>query len=439
MLRRIFLIALFAALLSLFQTGAQAQAPSSGQAGGMLKPPPVSGESYRVETNLEDRSNYISGGILGGVGYIDNLYPGSSMGNLAETAINLQPAIEFETKSARERMSARYSPTFIFYFPTSALNEADENATFSLQYRFNRRLSMDLGDRLMRSSTGFGQIGSGGISGSAQITTPQVITPFGTRFSNDASGGLSYQFSPHGMIGGSGNLGFLNYPKTQVLGLYNSDSRGVSGFYSARISASQYLGANYQYEQVFAYPTGPQYETQTHTIYGFYTLYLSENFSLSVSGGPQRFIGEHAPDPTTSAWTPAVTASLGWQNRHTSLAANFSRIVSGGGGLLGAFYSRNAGATGMWQMSRLWNANLNARYSINKNATPSFGLNNLVGGHSLDASVALNRILTTRSSVGLSYDRIQNRYDGIPSIDKNPSSDRIMLSYTWQFERPIGR
>jgi hypothetical protein len=405
----------------------------------MLKPPPVSGQSYRVETGMEERANYVSGSIVAGAGYIDNLFPGSSQGQLGEKIISLQPTIAFDAKSTRQHTSAFYSPTFIFYEPTSALNEADHNALFKFQYRLSPRVTLDLGDTLMKSSTGFGQIGSGGISGGTQTTTPGIIVPFGERFTNDASGGLSYQFSPHGMIGGSGDIGILSYPnKSQVPGLYNSDSRGGAGFYAHRLSGAQYLGAMYRYQQVFAYPTGTQYETQTHTIYGFYTLYLTESWSLSVSGGPQNYIGEHAPFPTTRAWTPAVAASMGWQNPHTSFAANFSRTVTGGGGLLGAFYSRSAGATGNWQISRMWYAGLNVNYSINKNATPLFGQSSLAG-HSFTTSLTAGRALSSHARAALSYDRIQNRYGGIPSIASNPSSDRVMLSFIWQFERPIGR
>jgi hypothetical protein len=403
----------------------------------MLTPPPVSGQSYRVET--EERSNYISGGVAMGAGYIDNLYPGSSRGQLGEATISLQPTIRFDAKSARQRTSAIYSPSFIFYEPTSAVNEADQYASLSFQYRFTPRLVMDVSDMLIKSSTGFGQIGAGGISGGAQVAAPGIIVPFGDRISNDATGGLSYQFSPHGMIGGSGNVGYLSYPSgSQVPGLYNTDSRGVGGFYAGRLSAAQYLGAIYQYEQSLAYPLGAQYDTQTDTISAFYTIYLTESFSLSVAGGPQYYSGIHAPFPTTRAWTPAATASMGWQNGHTSFAANFSRTVTGGGGLLGAFNTTSAAATGSWQISRLWDAGLNVRYSINKDATPLFGLNSL-GGHSFDTTLTTGRALSNHSRAALSYDRIQNRFDGVQAVNNNPSSDRIMLSFTWQFERPIGR
>ena len=62
-----------------------------------MTPPPVSGQSYRIETGLEERQNYIRGGIGGGFGYIDNLYPASSgAGQFSEKLISLQPSIAFD-------------------------------------------------------------------------------------------------------------------------------------------------------------------------------------------------------------------------------------------------------------------------------------------------------------------------------------------------------
>jgi hypothetical protein len=412
---------------------------TNAQTSTMMKPPPVSGQSYRIETGMEERSNYITGGIGGGAGYIDNLYPGSGTNQLSEAIFLIQPGIAFDAKSARQHTSVAYNPTFIFYEPSSVLNESDHAALFSFEYRFTPRLTMDLSDRLLRASTGFSQIGSGGISGSAQAATPGLIVPFGTRFSNDANGGLSYQFSPHGMIGGSGNLGNLNYStSTQTAGLYNSNSHGGSGFYNHRLSASQYLGAIYEYQQTIADSSVGQYGTQTHTINGFYTIYLTEVLSVSVAAGPQHYRGDITPSPVTQAWTPAVAASMGWQSLHTSFAAHYSRTVSGGGGLVGTFNSTSAAAIGRWQFARLWDAGLNVDYTINKNTAPVPGVTSS-GGHTFATSLSLGHTLTKSTKATFRYDRIQNRYGGIASLVTNPSSDRLMLSISWQFHRPIGR
>jgi hypothetical protein len=444
MLTRVLRIALGVALSLGVQVAVKAQGNSSGES-PMLRPPPVTDESYHTEVGLEERSNFISGSIEAGVGYIDNLEPGST-GQLSEKIISLQPGIAFDTKSAREHVSVSYNPGFIFYEPSSDLNESDQDGVFHFEYRFSPRLNMNLSDTLLRSSTGFAQIGSGGVSGSTQATTLGVILPFGERFSNDATGGLSYQISPHGMIGGSGNVGKLNFSNTsQTAGLYNSDTYGGRGFYNYRLSASQYLGGIYEFGQTVTDSTIGQYETQTNTIDGFYTIYLTRALSLSVAGGPQHYHGEQAPNPATQGWTPAVSASMGWQNPHTSFAADFSRTVNGGEGLFGAFYSTSADAIGRWQISRLWNAGLIVNYTINQSATPVPGLTTPVpgvtspGGHTFATSLSLGRALSPHTNATLRYDRIENQYAAIPSVATNPSSDRIMLSFTWQFQRPIGR
>jgi hypothetical protein len=437
MLTRILRFALLVAFSLECQVTLRAQVASAG-AGRMLTPPPVSGQSYRVETGMEERSNYVSGGIGGGAGYIDNLYPASGTSQLSEAIISLQPEIAFDTKSARLHASASYNPMFIFYEPSSAVNENDQGANFNFGYRFSPRITMDLSDALLKSSTGFSQIGSGGISGSGQ-TTPGIFVPSGTWFSNRASGGLSDQFSPHSMIGGSGNVSLLNYStSSQTAGLYNSNSKGASGFYNYRLSASQYFGGIYEYQQTVAFSPVGQYKTQTDTINAFYTIYLSEAFSLSVAGGPLHYLGEYALSPAVHAWTPAIAASMGWQSRHTSFAANFSRTVTGGGGLVGTFDTTSAAAIGRWQFSRLWNAGLNVNYSNNKDTAPVIGVTSS-GGHTFGTSLTLGRALSARTEATLRYDRIQNQYGGIPSLAINPSSDRIMLSISWRFLRPIGR
>jgi hypothetical protein len=439
MLTRVLRIALVVALSLEFQVAVKAQASSSGES-PMLRPPPVSDESYRTEVGLEERSNFISGSIEAGVGYIDNLYPGgSSTGQVSEKIILLQPGIAFDTKSAREHMSVSYNPSFLFYEPSSVLNESDQSAVVIFEYRFSPRFNMNLSDSLLRSSTGFAQIGSGGVSGSTQATTLGIIVPFGERFSNDVSGGLSYQISPHGMIGGSGSVDKLDYSNSsQTAGLYNSNSYGGRGFYNYRLSASQYLGGIYEFGQTTTDSNIGQYKTQTNTIDAFYTIYLTKTFSLSVAGGPQHYHGENAPNPATHAWTPAVSASMGWQNPHTSFAAEFSRTVNGGGGLFGAFYSTSANAVGRWQISRRWDAGLMVNYMINKSAGPLLDLTS-PGGHTFATSLLLGRNLSRHTNATFRYDRIENQYGDIPTLATNPSSDRIMLSFTWQFQRPIGR
>ena len=89
-------------------------------------------------------------------------------------------------------------------------------------------------------------------------------------------------------------------------------------------------------------------------------------------------------------------------------------------------------------MSRLWSSGANVSYAINKDAVPGTALGS-PGGHSFSASANISRRLMDRMSGTLTYDRIQTRFDGIPSLASNPSSDRVMATLEWHFNRSIGR
>ncbi len=72
MLTRVLRIALVVALSLEFQVAVKAQASPAGES-PMLRPAPVSDRPYNTEVGLVERSNFISGSIVAGVGYIDNL------------------------------------------------------------------------------------------------------------------------------------------------------------------------------------------------------------------------------------------------------------------------------------------------------------------------------------------------------------------------------
>ena len=75
--------------------------------------------------------------------------------------------------------------------------------------------------------------------------------------------------------------------QAQVPGLSDSSSRGGSAFYNHRLSKMHYIGATYQYQMFLAYPTVGQSETQTQSMFLFYTVYFKPTLSVSFFGGPQ--------------------------------------------------------------------------------------------------------------------------------------------------------
>jgi hypothetical protein len=408
----------------------------------MPKPSPVSGRDYVTEVGGGGRENLLTASLSGSFGYIDNLYPGSGTGNISEKLYTLLPSISVDRSTERQHLSATYSPSFMLYQPSSELNEIDQNARLHLDHRFTPRLDMSVGESWLRSSTGLNQASlgvNGSVSGAAPTLTPGVYVPFGLRTINDLDGHLSYQFSPHGVVGGSGQYSTVSYPNLgEGSGLYNSNGTSGGGFFYQQVSAKQYVGASYEYDHILASPLGTDYKTDTNTISAFYTLFLTDTASISVSGGPEHYSAVHAPLPALSAWSPSVTVSGGWHGRRISLAGNYSHTVTGGGGLLGAFHSNSVNVGARMQLSRNWQSALGVNYASNRNATPLLALSSS-SGYSLVTSFSLQRALTPRLSTRFQYDRIQEDYGRTQAIAANPTSDRGTIALVWALRRPIGR
>jgi hypothetical protein len=207
-----------------------------------------------------------------------------------------------------------------------------------------------------------------------------------------------------------------------------------------------YFGATYQYSQILAsFPNtqdstqiAANSETQTHSFLLFYTMYLKPNLSLSLSGGPQYFDVSQAPLPAERSWTPAVTASLGWQGRHTSFAASYERVTTAGGGLVGAYYANGANASARWQASRTWTLGSAASYVSTKNVSQATSLLN-PGGQFFSATVMAQHPISERFNLEVGYIRLHQNYDSIAVISNAPDANREYISISYQFTRPLGR
>lgn len=441
------ILALMLAVPALSQVTPEAEGSSDNDT-QIATPPPVSNQAYPTEVGAEARSNYLSAGLSFSASYIDNFYAGNSSTQAerttqAETTYSILPTIAYDQTTPRQHRVFTYSPGFTFYRPSSDLNEVDQNLKALYIYRLTRHLTINADDSFQQSSTSSslgGSLAGGGVSGSTQPVNPGILAPFAERLANTADAQLTYQFSPAGMVGISGTWMKLNYPNpTEVVGLYNSDDRSVLGSYSRRISATQYIGVAYQAAWIFSYPpAGGEVDAQTQTISGFYTIYPNKNLSISVSGGPQHYSISEAPLFASRAWEPSVTASGGWQGLHTSFAASYTRQVTAGGGLLGAFKSNSADASARWQISHTWTTGASARYMINKSATPLL-TSTAENGHAILGSATLNHAFNEQFNLEFEYDRLHQSYGGIDAISRNPNSNRETISLVWRFTRPLGR
>lgn len=420
---------------------AQTAATSSGDT-RMVTPPPVSGESYPTTYTAAERSNYLRGGLTFNTIHTDNVLVSTGTSPVSDISYNIWPTISLDKTTARLHLTFTYSPGFTIYQKTSGFNQANQNVGANLQYRVSPHVTLSLQDRFVKTSNVFNQpdlLSATPVPGSAQAPTVAVIAPIADQLNNTGNATLTYQFSRSSMVGAGGTFTNLHYlDASQVPGLFDSNSYGGSAFYTRRLSKKNYVGAQYQYQRILAYPTGGQYETQTHTVYFFYTVYLKPTLSLSFSGGPQHADVPQPPLPNSRTWSPAASTSFGWQAHRTNIAATYSRLVTGGGGLIGAFHSNTASASVRQQLTRNWNVGANAAYSIYKDVTPFFFLAT-PGGHTISGSASAQRLFGEHLSASAGYTRLHQSYGGVALISNAPNTNNEWVSISYTFARPLGR
>jgi hypothetical protein len=412
----------------------------------MQTPPSVSGAAYPTTYTSEDRSNYLRGGLAFTTAYSDNVLGGTSSNPVSDVSYAIFPSIALDKTTPRLHWVLSYSPGFTFYQRESSLNQENQNVSINFRYRLSPHVTLSLRDTFQKSSSVLDQpdfTSAGVVTGGAQVPAVAVIAPLADQLNNNGNAEITYQFSANDMVGASGTFTNLHYSNSaQVPGLYDSSTQGASAFFNHRLSKRHYMGASYQYQRIVSYPIGAQSDTQTNAVTVFYTFYPQPKLSLSVSAGPQHSNVNQSPLPSSQSWSPEVTASMGWQARHTNLAASYSRMISGGGGLQGAFHSNLANLSLRQQLSKNWNGQVSGAYSIYKNVSPLFflspGLSNS-GGHSISGSATIRRTLGPHFSAEGGYTRLHQSYSEIAAVSTNPDTNREWLTISYQFSRALGR
>lgn len=409
---------------------------------GMVTPPPVSSAAYSTDFTTETHANILNMGVAFTTAYSSNVQ--NTANPVSDVSYSIWPTIAFDMTTTRLQWDLRYAPGFTFYQRFgSALNQGSQNVATDFQYRFSPHLTLRLEDALQKTNNPFNQpnpLAATSVSGSPPATNGPIISPVTDYLSNTANAQLTYQVRADGMVGFSGSAGLLQYLNAgQAPGLWNSNSAGVSAFYSQRIWQKYYVGVSYRYQDLLAEQAAQnRTQTQVQTIFLFGTIYLKPTLSLSISGGPQYYHATQAPLPAAQAWSPMLMASLSWQGQHTSLAASYSRLVSGGGGLGGTYDSQSAAFSGGWQASRAWTLGVSASYAFNNTLTPAF-VGSSPSGHTLSATVTAQRPLGERLSLQAGYTWLQQSYQGIPATSAIPETNRVFVSVSYQMTRPLRR
>jgi len=403
-------------------------------------PPPVSGQAYPATFADETESNHISYGLTLGSGYSSNVTGGNPA--LGSMNYSIWPTIGLNRITYRSQLAVNYSPGFTFYQRVSGLNQGSQNLSLNFQYRLTPRLTASLQEAFTKTSNILNQsnpLNVTTVSGSAPVPSPAIITPIMNQISDTTTVQLNYQVSANGILGGSGTYSTLRYPDSSTTSeLFNSQFASGSFFYSQQLSERYTVGGTYQYQNILSYQAaGLGTRTETQSVFGFLTLYLKPTLSVSLSAGPQHYSSTQAPLPTSAAWQPMTMASVSWRGERTTIAASYSRAVSGGGGLNGTFHSNSASWSVRWQASRNWTVGASGAYTNNQSLTPLFLSS--PGGHTISATASLQRTLTDHMNLQFGYSYAHQTYSDIPAISNIPNTNWVFMNLSFRGDRPLHR
>jgi hypothetical protein len=411
----------------------------------MLTPAPVSTIGYSMDfSSGTPKTNYISGGLIISSAYDDRVVVSANGQPLTDISYSVRPTFLWNKSTPRLLGKLFYRPGFSFYQRNSSLNQSDQNLLLQTAYRLSPQVTVTLQDTFYKTSNPLSLLEQSARvpTGATQTPVATVISTLANQITNHGSAQITYQFAPNGMIGASGEFSGLYYLNSnQVAGLFDSRSRAAQGFYSHKLTGRQYIGARYEYQNLVSIPNGSQTQTrsqtQTNSVVFFYTLYVQPSTSISFFAGPQHSNSYSGDLISAKLWSPTYGASFGWQGRYTSLALSAGRSISAGGGLQGAVRSVSANASVRRQLAKTLNAGLSAYYS--KNTALQILPQSSDGGHTISETVSLDRQVRENLNLTLAYTGVQQSYSNIAPVSSAPNQNRVSLSLSYQFTRPIGQ
>jgi hypothetical protein len=410
----------------------------------MIIPPAVSGVNYPVLPTSQERSNYLRGGVAFMTAYTDNALGGLSGKPLSDVSYSVAPFVSMDQTTAREHLVVNYAPGYTVYQRFSGFNMADQNASVRFAYRLSPHVTFSASDVFQKTSNVFNQPyldTAGAVNTGPALPNFSVVPPIANELNNVGSVGLAYQFALNDMTGANGTFTNLHYPNpSQVPGLFDSGGQSGLAFEAHRLSERQYVGIAYQYQRLIAYPSGGVSETQTHAPLLFYTVYPEKQVTLSFFGGPQYYdTAPPSPQLPLKQWSPAGGASLSWQARLTSFALSYTHIISSSAGLIGAVKLDNASATLSQQLTRSLSASVSGTYAQNDLLGQFTTSQGVLNGHSIIGMASLQQQFGQNIAVRLGYTRLRQDYGSVPLLALMPSTNREFISFTYNFNKALGR
>ncbi len=190
-----------------------------------------------------------------------------------------------------------------------------------------------------------------------------ILTTYGPRVSNTASGSVSRSLTGRISIQGSGNYSIQRFiGDNSGLGIDTTSEGGSLGL-NYRLSARDAFAGSYNYTNFSISGTAGSFATQGATF--SYSRQWSPRLSTSVYAGPQFSTGDGSPLYSGSFTSLAAGASASYLTPTTSYALSYSRGVNNGSGVVAGALTDSVSFAAHRRFSRVWALSGDVSYAKN--------------------------------------------------------------------------
>lgn len=386
--------------------------------------------------------NYVAGGIAILQMFTDNAELTSS-DRISNLSYSIQPHIALNHTTPRLSYSLGALFGFVVNQNLEEQNQATQAVNLDLSYDLTRFTTLRLSDSFM-NTTGLWTGGAGappeagpGI-GVMQQPNSALFT-YGRFRTNTALAELSRQFSVNGVGGIRATQSFTWFPQTAtspVLGtLYGDQTYSAEAFYNHRFSLRHWAGVTVRAQRFDVGRAAGR--TDTASFLFNYGVNIKPNMSISLLAGPelsmtsvpQGILSPVSPFPRR-LWSPATGAVFSWQRQRTGVTASFFRQVSNGGGLASAASLSTADAELLRQLGRRLTGGLGFQYTQSMPIVTSPSI------RTYSARLQFTYRIASNFAIYGGYARDENTSLG---SNLSASANRVWISFSYDFSRPLGR
>jgi len=421
------------------QQSEPSQSPSVDQAPA---PATLAGQSSPRGLQIEGAApNYVTGGVSITQMFSDNAEL-TSNDRVSDLSWEIMPHLGLVHSSTRLTYDLNAMGGFVVNRTLNDRNRSTATGAADLSYRLTQFVTMRLSDSFMNTTGLWSGLtpATAMASGIGAVQAPNSSVFSYERFrSNTALGELSGQLSASSFAGIRAEHSYTWFPdgaSSPLVGqLYDGQIYTAEAFYNRHFTARNWGGITLRAQRFDL--EGSLGHTDSGSALVFYGVNLRPNMSISFFAGPElsvtsapQGIVPSSPTFARRQWTPAAGAVFAWQGQRTSTNASFTRQTNSGGGLPSAVLLTSGTA------------------DILKQFGPRFALG---PGFAYTESEPIIQTQTLRTYSGLlqfTY-RVGRNYtfnggyarDGQIAVGTNSSTsaDRVWISFSLDFIRPLGR